>query len=46
MSPWLFNVYMNRVMEEVKRGIGRIGVIFSEEGEGRVSDFLYADDLA
>ena len=25
MSPWLFNVYMNEVMKEVKMGMGRRG---------------------
>ena len=28
MSPWLFNVYMDRVMKEVKMGTGRRGVRF------------------
>ena len=32
MSTWLFNVYMNTVMKEVKIGMGRIGVRFQEEG--------------
>ena len=31
MSPWLFNVYMDIVMKEVKMGIGRRGVRFLEE---------------
>ena len=25
MSPWLFNVYMDEVMKEVKMGMGRKG---------------------
>ena len=25
MSPWLFNVYINAVMKEVKMGMGRVG---------------------
>ena len=37
MSPWLFNVYINAVMKEVKNVDGRRGVIFQEEGrEGRL----------
>ena len=32
MSPWLFNVYMDAVMKEVKKGIGRREVRFMEEG--------------
>ena len=32
MSLWLFNVYMNAVMKEVKMGMGRRGVRFQEEG--------------
>ena len=37
MSPWLFNVYMDTVMEEVR---------FQEEGrEWRLPGLLYADDL-
>ena len=32
MSPWLFNVYMDGVMKEVKMGMGRRGVIFLEDG--------------
>ena len=45
MSPWLFNVYMDGVME-VKMGMGRRGVSFMEDGrEWRLPDLLYADDL-
>ena len=32
MSPWLFNVYMDAVMKEVKVGMRRRGVRFQEEG--------------
>ena len=47
MSPWLFNVYMDAVMKEVKMGMGRRGMRFMEEGrEGRLPDLSYADDLA
>ena len=32
MSPWLFNVYMDGVMMEVKMGIGRRGVRLLKDG--------------
>ena len=38
MSPWLFNVYMDRGMKEVKMRMGRKGARFLEEGES--GDFL------
>ena len=45
MSPWLFNVYMDAVMKEVKMGMGRRGVRFLEDGrESRLPGLLYADD--
>ena len=44
-SPWLFNVYMNAVMKEVKMLLGQMGVRFLEEGrECGLPDLLYADD--
>ena len=30
MSPWLFHVYMDGLMKEVKMGMGRRGVRFLE----------------
>ena len=49
MSPWLFNVYMDGVMKEVKMwmgGRGGRGVSFLQDGrEWRMPDLLYADDL-
>ena len=33
MSHWLFNVYMDAVMKEVKMGMGRRGVRFQEKGK-------------
>ena len=33
MNPWLFNVYTDAMMKEVKMGIGRRGVSFQEEGK-------------
>ena len=42
MPAWLFNVYMDAVMKEVKMGIGRTGVRFLEEGrEWGLYDLLY-----
>ena len=46
MSPWLFNVYMDAVMKDVKMGMGRRGVKFQEEGrKWRLTGLMYADDL-
>ena len=42
MSPWLFNVYMDGVMMEVKMRMG--GVSFLEDGrEWRLLGILYVD---
>ena len=46
MALWLFNVYMDAVMEEVKMGMVRIRVRFMEEWrEWILPGLLYADDL-
>ena len=46
MSPWLFNVYMDGGMKEVKMVMGRRGVKFLEDGrDWRLPDPLYVDDL-
>ena len=46
MSSWLFNVYMDGVMKEVKMGIGNRGVSFLEDGrEWRLPGVAYADEL-
>ena len=46
MSPWVFNVYMDGAMKEVKMGMGRKGVNFLEDGrEWILPGLLYADDL-
>ena len=46
LSPWLFIVYMNKVMKEMNMGMGRREVRFLEEGrEWRLPGLLYADDL-
>ena len=47
MSPWLFHVYMDGAMKEVKMGTERRGVRFIEEKrKWRLPALLYADDLA
>ena len=46
MSPWLFAVYIDAVMKEVKMGMGRMGIRFLEDGrEWRFPSLLYANDL-
>ena len=46
MSPWLFNVYMDGVMKEVKMGMGCREVRFMEDGsEWRLTELLYVYDL-
>ena len=46
MPPWLFNVYIDAVMKEMKMGMGMRGVKLLEEGkEWRLPGLLYADDL-
>ena len=43
MSPWLFNVYMEAVMKQVKM---EMGVRFQEKGrEWRLTLHLHTDDL-
>ena len=32
MSSWLFNVYMDGVIKEMKMGMGRRGVTFLDDG--------------
>ena len=42
----LFNVHMDKVMKEVKMGLGWMGLRFLDEGrEWRLPGLLYADDL-
>ena len=46
MSSWLFDVYMNALIKEVKMGIGRMGVRFLEWGrEWRLPGLFYGDVL-
>ena len=45
-SPYLFNVYVDGVMKEVKMGMGRRGVSFLEDGrKWRLPGFFYTNDL-
>ena len=45
MSPWLFNLYMEAVMRELKMGMEWRGVKFQEEGrEGRLPGLLYLNN--
>ena len=45
ISPWLFNIYMDGVME-LKMGMRRRGVSFLEHGrKWRVLGLLYVDEL-
>ena len=46
MSPWLFNVYMDAVMKELKMGMERREVRFQEQGRvWRLPGLFYAEDL-
>ena len=46
MFPWLFTVYGDAVMKEMKSWMGRMGVRFLENGrEWELSGLLYTDDL-
>ena len=46
VSPWLFNLYMDGVMKEVKMWMGMRGVSFLEDGrEWRLPGLLNANDL-
>ena len=46
MSPWLFNLYMDGVIKEVKIAMGKMGVSFLMDGrEWRLPGLFYADDL-
>ena len=45
-SLWLFNVYMDGMMKEVKMGMGRRGVSFLEDGrEWILPGILYAGSM-
>ncbi len=45
MSPWLFNVYIDGVMREVKGKVGEVGVRVYDEGRKWVlNSILFADD--
>ncbi len=45
MSPWLFNIYMDGVMKEVKGKVGEVGVRMYDEGrKWGLNSILFADD--
>ena len=45
MSPWLFNIYMDGVIREMKAKIGDVGVSMSVDGgKWCVNTILFADD--
>ena len=45
MSPWICNVKRDKVVKELKMGMRRMGVRFSEEeGEWSLPDILSVDD--
>ena len=47
MSTWLFNLFMDATMKEVKRRMGDSGVELQDQnGRWKVSHLLYADDAA
>ncbi len=45
MSPWLFNIYMDVVMREMKGRVGEVGVKMYAEGRKWVlNSILFSDD--
>ncbi len=47
MSPWLFNIYMDGAMREMKGKVGKVGVRMYDEGRKWVlNSILLADDTA
>ncbi len=45
MSPWLYNIYMDGVMREVKGKVGEVGVRMFDEGRKWVlNSILFAAD--
>ncbi len=45
MSPWLFNIYMDGVMREVKGKVGEVGArMHAEERKWVLNSILFADD--
>ncbi len=45
MSPWLFNIYMDGVMREIKGKAGKVGVRMYTEGRKWVLNSIpFADD--
>ncbi len=47
MSPWLFNIFMDGCMREVKAKVGKLGAGLKMNGMGwSVTACLFADDTA
>jgi len=46
MSPWLFNIYMDGVIREMKAKVGGTGVNLSVNGVKWVHNTIFADDTA
>ncbi len=45
MSPWLFNIYMDGVMREMKGKVGEVGVrMYAEGTKWMLNSILFADD--
>ncbi len=45
MSPWLFSIYMDGVMREMKGKVGEVGVrMYSEGRKWVLNSILFADD--
>ncbi len=45
MSPWLFNVYMDGVIREMKAKVGEVGVkMFAAGRKWMLNSILFADD--
>ena len=46
VSPWLFNLYVDKAMKEVKVGMGRMGFGFSKKKRGwGLPELLYEDGV-
>ncbi len=47
MSPWLFNIYMDGILREMKGKVGEVGVRMYARGRKWVlNSVLFADDSA
>ncbi len=44
MSPWLFNIYMDGVLREMKGKVGEVGVrMYAEGRKWALNSILFAD---